>query len=79
MFRLTLRRENLKAEYFMRPVLYDLMTVTKFCQQLLQIPQKAACDPVLKLLTPCPRNGWRLDSPANEIITGILQTLFNSD
>lgn len=39
-FRLTLQGENLKAEYFMRPVLSDLMTVTMFRQQLLQIPPK---------------------------------------
>lgn len=62
-FRLTLQGENLKAEYFMRPVLSDLMTVTMFRQQLLRIPPKPPVIPVLKLLTSCPRNGWRLDSP----------------
>lgn len=61
-FRLTLQRENLDPEYFMRPVLSDLMTVTKFCQQLLRIPPSRR-DPVLKLVTACPQNGWRLDSP----------------
>lgn len=60
-WRLTLLRENLKHEYFMRPVLSVLMTssassCSKFC--------KATRDPVPKLLMSCPQNGWHLDSPA---------------
>ncbi len=72
--RLPLQRKHLKAEYFMRPVLSVLMTVTSSTSNCSEF-HKAAHDPV-PTLPDVPSSKWMTSwFPGNEIITGVLRTV----